>query len=171
LIGQLFLDIGINLPFVRHFPAVALRQKMFQPNVVLVGDQNVGKSTLIAKCREVSFTASTDGYFTKDFEVPTAPTSIKCYPIDVYLNWAKNDFTDGFFLSVYRTNIIDTGGATIYDNIRPLAYKNADIFIVCFDVTNYASFQNVSKWVTEVRKYERKPPIILVGTKADLDKK
>lgn len=144
---------------------------MFQPTVVLVGDRDVGKSTLIAKCHEVNPTASGAGYFTKDFELPSRPTSIKCYPTSVYLSRSSSDSTSGFFLSVFRTNIIDTGGAKRYDNIRPLAYKNADMFIVCFDVTNYTSFQNVSKWVDEVRKYERKTSMILVGTKADLDNK
>lgn len=132
--------------------------------VVLIGDQNVGKSTLIAKCHGFNPTVSPGGYFTKDFVLPKKPTSIECYPTSVYLT----NKCSSFVYSVFRTNIIDTGGATMYDNIRPLAYKNADIFVVCFDITNYRSFENVSKWVAELRKYERKTPMILVGTKADL---
>ncbi|KAK3728405.1 hypothetical protein QZH41_017641, partial [Actinostola sp. cb2023] len=69
-------------------------------------------------------------------------------------------------------NLIDTGGARRYDDIRPLAYKDADVFLVCYDITNRKSFENVSsRWLADIRKYEPKPPVILIGTKADLTSK
>lgn len=136
-------------------------------NLVLVGDQNVGKSTLVAKCHEFNPTSSPGGYFTKDFVLPNKTTSIECYPTSIYLTGKEGQL----IYSVFRTNIIDTGGAMRYNNIRPLAYKDADVFLICFDMTNHTSFDNVSRWVADIRKYEHRQPIILVATKSDLKHK
>jgi Ras-related C3 botulinum toxin substrate 1 len=56
-----------------------------------------------------------------------------------------------------------------YDRLRPLSYPQTDIFLVCFSITNPASFENISaKWYPELLHYCPKVPMILVGTKMDL---
>lgn len=70
--------------------------------------------------------------------------------------------------SVFRANVIDTGGGRRFDHIRPLAYMDADVFLVCFDLGNRESFLNVtSRWLPEINKYEPNVPVLLVGTKFD----
>ena len=44
-----------------------------------------------------------------------------------------------------------------------------DVFLVCFSVSSYATFQNVeAKWLPEVTHHCPDTPILLVGTKSDL---
>src|SRR3990167_202910 len=65
----------------------------------------------------------------------------------------------------------DTTGQKCYDTIRPLAYQNADIFLVCFSIASIASFLNAkNKWVPEIQHYCPKAKIIVVGTRTDLRK-
>lgn len=45
--------------------------------------------------------------------------------------------------------------------------QTTDVFIVCFDVTNESTFQNVRSWYAEVNQLSPKSPVILVGTKLD----
>ncbi|GIY46169.1 rho-related protein racA [Caerostris darwini] len=50
------------------------------------------------------------------------------------------------------------------DSIRPLQYDQTDIFLLCFDVTNKTSFENVlTIWKPEIRKHCSKTRCLLVG--------
>jgi Ras-related C3 botulinum toxin substrate 1 len=63
----------------------------------------------------------------------------------------------------------DTAGQEGYKNIRPLSYPGTHVFIICFSLVNYASFENVdSKWHSELTHHCPHVPIILCGTKMDL---
>ena len=65
--------------------------------------------------------------------------------------------------------LMDTAGQEDYDHLRPLAYPNTDLFIICFSVVSPHSFENVqSKWYPELQKNCPGVPILLVGTKCDL---
>jgi len=69
----------------------------------------------------------------------------------------------------YTLGLFDTAGQEDYDRLRPLSYPQTDVFLVCFSVTSYASFENVSeKWIPEVKHHCPGVPIILVGTQEDL---
>lgn len=70
-----------------------------------------------------------------------------------------------------------------FDSIRPLCYKNTDVFLVCFSVVSPTSFGNIAqKWLPEIRRSLQEmnkinggstkncaiPPFVLVGTQCDL---
>ncbi|XP_002739416.1 rho-related GTP-binding protein RhoU-like [Saccoglossus kowalevskii] len=113
---------------------------------VLVGDGAVGKTSLI-----VSYT--TNGYPTE--YIPTA-----------YDNYAVVVNVDN---KPVRLQLCDTAGQDDFDSLRPLCYPQTDVFLVCFSVVSPTSFHNVvEKWVPEVRKHNKKTPILLVGTQCDL---
>jgi small GTP-binding protein len=66
-------------------------------------------------------------------------------------------------------NLFDTAGQEDYDRLRPLAYPETNIFIVCFATISPNSLNNVREnWVKEISHYCPKTPFILVGTKTDL---
>ena len=44
----------------------------------------------------------------------------------------------------------DTAGQEEYNRLRPLAYPNADVFLIIFSVVEPASFTNAVKKVTDV---------------------
>ena len=55
-----------------------------------------------------------------------------------------------------------------FNVIRRLAYPQTNIFLLCFNLVDQISFQNVKeKWVPELREYAPKVPIILVGLQSD----
>eukprot|EP01132_Coremiostelium_polycephalum_P001320 gene1320-1666_t len=55
------------------------------------------------------------------------------------------------------------------DRIRPLSYPNTKVFLICFSLDSFESFNNVSsKWVPEIKLHCKGVPIILIGAKMDL---
>ncbi|KAI4458307.1 rho family gtpase [Holotrichia oblita] len=69
----------------------------------------------------------------------------------------------------YTIILRDTAGQEEYDRLRPLAYPDTDVFVVCFAVNNRESFRSVEKkWVPEVRHHKPYSKVILVCTKIDL---
>ena len=67
--------------------------------------------------------------------------------------------------------IWDTAGQDDYERIRPIAYHETDVILLCFSVDNPGSLQNIKdKWLPEVRHYSPKSIMILVGNKSDLRK-
>jgi len=60
-------------------------------------------------------------------------------------------------------------GSSSYDSIRSLAYKEADVFLLCYRITDPASLYNVKhKWAGEVRRHRPDAPLVLCGCAHDL---
>ena len=56
-----------------------------------------------------------------------------------------------------------------FDRLRHLAYRETDIFLLCFSVVSDASFHNLkSRWLPEVQHHSPDALLILVGLKCDL---
>ncbi|XP_068800227.1 rho-related GTP-binding protein RhoD isoform X1 [Struthio camelus] len=62
-------------------------------------------------------------------------------------------------------------GQEDYDRLRPLSYLDANVILMCFDVTNPSSYDNIlTKWCPEVNHFCKGVPVVLVGCKTDLRK-
>ena len=60
-------------------------------------------------------------------------------------------------------------GSIAYDSVRSLSYADADVFLVCFSVSDPNSLHNVrTKWNAEIRRHRPDAPVVLCGTAADL---
>jgi len=113
---------------------------------VVVGDGAVGKTCLLMS------------YTTQSFPTEYVPT--------VFDNYSTNIMVNG---SMITLGLWDTAGQEEFDQLRPLSYSDANIFIVCFAVTSPVSFENVkAKWLPELAKHQPGVPTLLVGTKSDL---
>lgn len=114
--------------------------------IVLVGDSRCGKTALIHR-----FTTD------KFLEVYT-PTGFERYAVNYEVCDTKIHFT-----------IWDTSGACAYDTVRPLAYQDAKVFLLCFHIADVSTLDNtVNKWYPEVRKHCPSIPVILCGCQSDL---
>ncbi|NXG33258.1 RHOF protein, partial [Dromaius novaehollandiae] len=68
-------------------------------------------------------------------------------------------------------NLYDTAGNEDYDRLRPLSYQNTNVVLICYDVMNPTSYDNVIvKWYPEVSHFCRGAPLVLIGCKTDLRK-
>ena len=65
--------------------------------------------------------------------------------------------------------IFPLAGQEDYDRLRPLSYIGTDVFLVCYDIANRTSLENVqSKWFPEITHHCPGVPFILLALKADL---
>jgi len=112
-----------------------------------VGDKSVGKTCLLIS------------YTTNSFPNEYVPTVFDNYTTKVTVNG-----------EIVSLGLWDTAGAGEYDSMRPECYPGTDVFVICFDIFNPASFESVlHKWEPEIAgQVVPRPPIILLGTKIDL---
>lgn len=65
-------------------------------------------------------------------------------------------------------SIWDTSGSAAYDSVRPLAYQDANVFLLCFNIGDPESLnQTINKWYPEIRSHCQTTPIILCGCRSD----
>ncbi|KAH7713029.1 small GTPase Rac protein 1, partial [Aphelenchoides avenae] len=66
-------------------------------------------------------------------------------------------------------SLFDSAGQEEYDRMRPLSYPNTDCFLLCFNIVNPSSYENVrARWYPEIAHHCSGTPVMLVGTKTDL---
>ncbi|XP_045473011.1 cell division control protein 42 homolog [Harmonia axyridis] len=111
---------------------------------VLVGDDAVGKTSLIAS------------YSAHSFPYEYVPTAYDKYNVEVQV--------DGKPIAM---ELCDTAGQDELDPLRSLCYPDSDIFLLCFSTVDPSTFVSAStRWANELSK--RDGAIVLVGTKSDL---
>ncbi|NWR64460.1 RHOF protein, partial [Bucorvus abyssinicus] len=113
---------------------------------VVVGDGGCGKTSLLVAFARGDFPKV---YVPTVFEKYTASLQVDGKPVTIHL-W-------------------DTAGQEDYDRLRPLSYSDASVVLICFDVTNPNSYDNIlTKWYPEVNHFCKGVPVLLVGCKTDL---
>jgi len=113
---------------------------------VVVGDGFVGKTALVGVFSNKEY---------KETYVPTIFDN-KIVGIQYKQTWIN-------------LGVFDTAGQEEYDKLRPMAYTDTDVFIVCFSMVDRDSLENIlNKWAPELDKYCPKARRLLVGTKVDL---
>lgn len=114
--------------------------------LVLVGDGKSGKTALVNR------------FISDTFLEPYIPTGFEKYPTVYEMRECRVHFT-----------IWDTSGAAAYDTVRPLAYQDANVFLLCFAISNPESLENTAnKWYPELRQQCPNVPVILCGCQSDL---
>ena len=60
-------------------------------------------------------------------------------------------------------------GSPAYDSVRPLSYQDADVFLLCYKISDPISLYNIkNKWIRELRSHREDLPVVLCGCQADL---
>ena len=68
-----------------------------------------------------------------------------------------------------RYTIWDTSGSLETNTSRSLAYREADVFLLCYNISSPSSlFSAINHWVPDLRLQAPSTPIVLVGCQSDL---
>jgi len=118
--------------------------------ILLIGDSGVGKSCLLLRY--------TDGSFSENY-VSTIGEDFKTRKLELDAKQVK-------------LQIWDTAGQERFRTITSSYYRGAHGIIVVYDVTDQVSFNNVKQWMQEIERYAcENVTRLLVGNKNDLGTK
>eukprot|EP00761_Pharyngomonas_kirbyi_P012284 gb/GECH01012311.1/.p1 GENE.gb/GECH01012311.1/~~gb/GECH01012311.1/.p1 ORF type:complete len:217 (+),score=46.29 gb/GECH01012311.1/:1-651(+) len=118
--------------------------------LLLIGDSGVGKSCLLLRFSDDSFTASFITTIGIDFKIRTIELEGKRIKLQIW----------------------DTAGQERFRTITSAYYRGAMGILLCYDVTEEASFMNVRNWMKNIEQHASKNVNkILLGNKCDLVEK
>ncbi|KAE8713042.1 Ras-related protein RABA1f [Hibiscus syriacus] len=115
--------------------------------LVLIGDSGVGKSNLLSRFARNEFNLESKSTIGVEFATRSIRVDDK----------------------VIKAQIWDTAGQERYRAITSAYYRGAVGALLVYDVTRHITFENVERWLKELRNHtDSNIVIMLVGNKADL---
>ena len=115
--------------------------------VLLLGDTDVGKSSLILRYTEETFNSKLVNSIGVDFKM-------------------KKKEIDG---KIIKVQIWDTAGHERFRSITYSYYRGANAIIIVFDITDKKSFLSITEWLKQIEKHAKENVFkFLVGNKSDL---
>lgn len=122
----------------------------FSFKIKLHGNSGVGKSSLILRFADETYTDSYMSTIGVDFKIKRLQTNNKTVKMQVW----------------------DSCGQERYCNADTALQRGVQLHIVVFDLTDKVSFIEAKDYIDSIRKYSSEgTPIMLVGTKSDLCRK
>eukprot|EP00271_Cylindrocystis_brebissonii_P008807 TRINITY_DN23303_c0_g1_i1.p1 TRINITY_DN23303_c0_g1~~TRINITY_DN23303_c0_g1_i1.p1 ORF type:complete len:214 (-),score=27.42 TRINITY_DN23303_c0_g1_i1:71-712(-) len=118
--------------------------------LLLIGDSSVGKSSLLLRFAEDSFSTTFISTIGVDFKTRT-----------VELDGEQT-----------KLSIWDTAGQERFRTITAAYYRGANGIVLVYDVTSESSFNSIRSWISNIKEHANENVCkILVGNKCDMDDK
>lgn len=116
--------------------------------ITICGDAEIGKTCLLISYRSNSSQS-----------LPSIFNGIK-FNKEILIGSAQH---------TVNINLCDTSTEQEYTQFRIKSFKDCDICLVCFDIFNLLSLQNVgTRWIPEIQQFAPNSLIVLIGLKCDL---
>lgn len=116
--------------------------------LLLLGDSAVGKSSLLMRFCESRFDSNFVLTIGVDFKWKTVERNGRKLKLQVW----------------------DTAGQERFRTITPAYYRAAMGVVICYDITDHASFEHVEYWIQQLDQHgEESIQRVLVGNKSDLE--
>jgi len=129
-------------------PARARADYDYLVKLLLIGDSGVGKSCLLLRFSDDSFTTSFITTIGIDFKIRTIELDGKRIKLQIW----------------------DTAGQERFRTITTAYYRGAMGILLVYDVTDESSFNNIRNWMRNIEQHAAdNVNKILVGNKADMD--
>jgi small GTP-binding protein len=127
--------------------------------VKVVGDSNVGKTSLLSRI----YCENSSSEDANQLVSATIPPVLDSYLINMIIDH------ENYVVTFWDTCTMRSSDEFDLSKVRPLEYKETDVFLACFDISSPNSFQNISTvWAPELKHYMPGTPMIVVGNKMDL---
>mmetsp|Transcript_63810 Transcript_63810/g.186644 ORF Transcript_63810/g.186644 Transcript_63810/m.186644 type:complete len:310 (-) Transcript_63810:29-958(-) len=146
------LALTLVRSYTRFTKSVLSKAYDVQYKMVLIGDSGVGKSAILRRFADDSFSGN-------------------------YITTIGVDFINRSVLSddgkCIKLQVWDTAGQERFRTITSAYYRGAHGIFIVFDVTDRASFEHVQTWLAALEPYRSKSAVpnavvSLIGSKADL---
>ncbi|KAM9969033.1 hypothetical protein ACTFIW_000116 [Dictyostelium discoideum] len=123
--------------------------------IIMIGDYNSGKTAIFNE------------FAGRRFGIYSCPSTFDLFYKEIMID----DELVGY-------HFWDTAGQERFTSLNRHFYRNANCCVLCFDIHNEESFENLDKWITELHskclenglESELSPPFVLIGTKNDIPK-
>ena len=124
------------------------QSKPLEFKVILLGDTNVGKTSILYKFIDGTFLNKVSSTINVEFKTQKLKIDKNLYAV----------------LSIY-----DPAGQERYRSITRQYYHDANGIILVFDLTNENSFTKLNSWIKDINENAGNVEVILVGNKSDLE--
>ena len=115
--------------------------------IVLVGDSGVGKSNIISKYTKNEFNYESKTTIGVEFATKALVQENKTIKVQIW----------------------DTAGQERYRSMASAYYRGAMGALLVYDITRASSFENLDKWLKELKNYGNEDIVCrMVGNKSDL---
>ena len=123
-------------------------EKDYLFKLLLIGDSGVGKSCLLLRFADDTYTDTHIATIGVDFKIKTVQIDGKNVKLQIW----------------------DTAGQERFRTITSSYYRGAHGIIVVYSVIDLQTFQNVRQWLQEIERYASDTVIkLLIGNKSDLE--
>jgi Ras-related protein Rab-1A len=117
--------------------------------MLLIGDSGVGKSCMLFRFSDDTYTDSHISTIGVDFKIKTMEVDGKEVKVQIW----------------------DTAGQERFRTITTSYYRGVHAILLVYDITDKESFTNITAWMQDVDRYSKESSIkILVGNKCDLER-
>lgn len=118
--------------------------------IILIGNSGVGKTCLMRRFTDETYEFNQTSTIGVDFKIKTVTIDSNKIKLQIW----------------------DTAGQERFRAIISNYYRGAHGIIIVFDMTNKESFENLSEWISEIKKNtNEKIEVVLLGNKVDKNEK